>query len=167
MVFCPFVDRRCSAALMISRNSDTPLVTAENDTKCALVEREMRWARVVLPQPGGPQRITEERRSASIAFRSGRPLPTISSWPVRSSKDWGRIRSASGASDRRSRLGSSNKSGAGSFWWLMGILGVQNSIRPIRCRAIAHEAALTLSATDATKQTRHDEDPGKRSNHRL
>src|SRR6185503_6353789 len=142
MVFCPFVDRRCSAALMISRNSDTPLVTAENDTKCALVEREMRWARVVLPQPGGPQRITEERRSASIAFRSGRPLPTISSWPVKSSKEWGRIRSASGALVRRSRLGSSNKSGAGSCSELIGILVVQNLIRPIRCRAIRSDDGL-------------------------
>ena len=35
----------------------------------------MACARVVLPVPGGPQRITDDRRSASTSVRSGCPAP--------------------------------------------------------------------------------------------
>ncbi len=57
----------------------------------------MSWARVVLPVPGGPQRITDDSRSASISARSGWPGPSSWSWPTISSSVAGRSRAASGA----------------------------------------------------------------------
>lgn len=44
---------------MTARTSFTPAVTADNSTKRRPVARETTWARVVLPVPGGPHRITE------------------------------------------------------------------------------------------------------------
>jgi hypothetical protein len=57
----------------------------------------MTWASVVLPVPGGPQKIAEDKRSDSTSTRKGRPRPTSSSWPTMSSSDRGRSRAASGA----------------------------------------------------------------------
>ncbi len=54
-------------------------------------------ARVVFPLPGGPEKITEGKRSASIARRKSFPGPRICSWPTNSSRERGRIRVASGA----------------------------------------------------------------------
>ncbi len=54
------IARRCSAVLMIARSSGMPPVTAENGTNWALVCRATRCASVVLPEPGGPQKMTEE-----------------------------------------------------------------------------------------------------------
>src|SRR3954469_23512667 len=51
---------------------------------------------VVLPVPGGPQRIMEGILPCSIAVRRMLPLPVRCSWPTRSSSVRGRIRSASG-----------------------------------------------------------------------
>ncbi len=56
----------------------------------------MSRARVVLPVPGGPQKIIEWRWSDSIARCSGLPVPTICCWPLNSARERGRIRSASG-----------------------------------------------------------------------
>ncbi len=56
-------------------------------------------ARVVLPVPGGPKKISEDNWSATMARRSKRPAPTIWSCPTNSSRVRGRIRSARGASD--------------------------------------------------------------------
>ena len=53
-----------------------PLVTAENSMKVALVVSAMILARVVLPTPGGPQKIIELASSCSICTRSGLPGPT-------------------------------------------------------------------------------------------
>src|SRR5256885_15387980 len=55
-------------------------------------------ASVVLPDPGGPQKIIDGMRSLSIALRRNRPGPRISSRPTISSRERGRRRSASGAS---------------------------------------------------------------------
>ena len=55
-------------------------------------------ASVVLPVPGGPQRMKDGTRPAAIARVRTRPGPTIWSWPTNSSKLRGRIRSANGAS---------------------------------------------------------------------
>ena len=57
----------------------------------------MTRASVVLPVPGGPQRIIDCSTSRSIASRSGRPGPSTASCPTISSSVRGRIRSASGA----------------------------------------------------------------------
>src|SRR6185312_16192687 len=47
--------------------------------------------------PGGPYKITDGRRSASIARRKSLPGARICSWPTNSSSERGRIRVASGA----------------------------------------------------------------------
>ena len=57
----------------------------------------MMRANVVFPVPGGPEKITEGKRSASMARRSSFPGPRICSWPANSSSERGRIRVASGA----------------------------------------------------------------------
>ena len=69
--------RVVDAALNTSRTSATPLVTAFNLTKVARVVSAMMDAKVVLPQPGGPQKIELVKRSASIARRKSLPGPTI------------------------------------------------------------------------------------------
>src|SRR5579859_758230 len=70
---------------------------------------------VVFPTPGGPQRMREGMLFASTARRRALPGPMALSCPATSSRERGRIRSASGAS-RRGRFGSSGKrlTGAGS-----------------------------------------------------
>ena len=50
-----------------------PASTALNGTKCACVISAMTRASVVLPVPGGPQRMIDCSRSRSIASRSGLP----------------------------------------------------------------------------------------------
>ena len=65
MVRRPCWARRSSARRSASRSSLTPESTALSDSKCALVRWRTTWASVVLPDPGGPQRMIEGRRSAS------------------------------------------------------------------------------------------------------
>ena len=52
-----------------------PLVTAEKSINSALVMPAMIRASVVLPTPGGPQKIIEERLSLSMSLRSTFPSP--------------------------------------------------------------------------------------------
>ncbi len=52
-----------------------PLSTALKATNSECVRRAISRASVVLPQPGGPQRIIEPRSSRSMATRSGLPGP--------------------------------------------------------------------------------------------
>ncbi len=73
-----------------------PLSTALKGTKSALVRRAIRRASVVLPTPGGPQRMMEPISSRSICARSGLPGPTMCSCPAKSSQRSGRMRSARG-----------------------------------------------------------------------
>ncbi len=56
----------------------------------------MTRASVVLPVPGGPQRMIDWSRSRSMASRSGLPGARIASCPTTSSSVRGRMRSASG-----------------------------------------------------------------------
>jgi hypothetical protein len=51
--------RRTSASFRTSRSSFTPVSTALMDSKWARVVRRMTWASVVLPEPGGPHRMSE------------------------------------------------------------------------------------------------------------
>src|SRR5437867_3614919 len=101
---------------MRARSSGMPLVTGEKGTNVALVCRAIILARVVLPEPGGPQRMSDERVSDSIARRSGRPGATISSWPRKSVKSCGLMRSAKGTNESglssfdRKRSGSCSRS---------------------------------------------------------
>ena len=88
---------RACASSIAARRSATPLDTADSCTKAARVARATIRARVVLPTPGGPQKIADGMASRSIARRSGRPSPINCSCPANSSSVRGRIRAASGA----------------------------------------------------------------------
>src|SRR5262245_22106511 len=82
---------------MTARISLTPESTAENATNRAPVLSAISDASVVLPVPGGPQRIIEWSSPRSIAVLSTLPGPKRCSWPTTSSSVRGRMRSASGA----------------------------------------------------------------------
>src|ERR1700679_3285554 len=79
--------------------------TAENSMKVAEVMLAMILARVVLPTPGGPQKIrlaasslaSDSRLWLSISRRRGLPGARRWDWPKNSSRVRGRMRSASGA----------------------------------------------------------------------
>ena len=88
----------CSASLITLRISLMPLVTALKLMKFAFVRAAMICASVVLPTPGGPQKIMEDTRSSSISCRSTLPLPSKWRCPANSSSVRGRIRVASGMS---------------------------------------------------------------------
>ena len=88
---------RAWASAIAARRSATPLDTADSCTKTDRVARATIRASVVLPTPGGPQKIADGTASRSIARRSGRPSPISASWPANSASERGRMRAASGA----------------------------------------------------------------------
>src|SRR5690606_35161767 len=77
--------------------SFTPPSTAEIDKNWASKPSAIKRASVVLPTPGGPQKIMECGRPDSKATRRGLPAPSRWDCPTTSSKVRGRKRSASGA----------------------------------------------------------------------
>ncbi len=81
--------RRALASLMISRTRGTPSVTALKTSKALSVWRAKSRAKVVLPQPGGPQSTMLPIAPRSIALRKGFPVPSKCSWPRNSSSDCG------------------------------------------------------------------------------
>ena len=98
MVRLPCMPNRSRASAVALCRSFTPALTALSATKWESVARAMMKARVVLPEPGGPQRIIEKGVSRSMdSFRS-RPWPTSPCWPRKPSSESGRMRAASGAS---------------------------------------------------------------------
>src|SRR5438128_4777321 len=108
--------RASRASAMAARRSFTPEKTADRAVKRAPVFSDNNRPNVVLPVPGGPQRIKEGKAPPpSIKRRSTRPSPTRCSWPTNSSRVRGRIRSASGpgtrelAVDEASFMSSGNK----------------------------------------------------------
>ena len=86
------ISAACPAAAITCLISLIPLMTAENSMKLALVVSAMILASVVLPTPGGPQRImepvlaepnvAESLPSRSICTRSGLPGPNRCSCPL-------------------------------------------------------------------------------------
>ena len=113
MVRVPYCRAR-SASDMTCLISLIPASTAENSMNSALVIFAMILASVVLPVPGGPQKISEPESSRSICTRRGLPGPIRCSWPAYSSSVRGRMRSARGrvASARRSELAEIGSCGA-------------------------------------------------------
>ena len=73
-----------------------PLVTAEKSMNSACVRWAMMRASVVLPTPGGPQKIMEETWSLSIRRRRTLPGPSRCFCPTYSSRVRGRSRAARG-----------------------------------------------------------------------
>src|SRR5947209_4570005 len=91
-----------SASDITCLTSLIPELTAENSMNCARVVFAMMCASVVLPVPGGPQKMIEPGSSLSIWMRNGLPAPRICCCPTNSSSDRGRILSASGLVGPRS-----------------------------------------------------------------
>src|ERR1700689_3871355 len=88
--------RARSASAITCLISLIPASTAENSMNSALVRCAMIFASVVLPVPGGPQKMSEPVSSRSTWVRSGLPEPIRCSCPTYSSSVRGRMRSASG-----------------------------------------------------------------------
>ena len=88
--------RLCAAATTL-RMSATLLSTPLSRSNFACVIAAMICASVVLPVPGGPEKMSDGMRSASIARRSSFPGARMCSCPANSSSVRGRIRLASGA----------------------------------------------------------------------
>src|SRR5213083_2290151 len=94
IVFCVDVRRRLVAAAMTRRISATLLSTPLIRMNFACVISAMTRASVVFPLPGGPEKITDGKRSASIARRNSLPGARMCSWPTSSSSERGRMRVA-------------------------------------------------------------------------
>ena len=88
---------RSRASAMIARTRATPSVTAENATKVASPRLARSRASVVLPLPGGPQRMRLERAPPSSMRLSGLPSARRRACPANSASVRGRIRAARGA----------------------------------------------------------------------
>ena len=97
-VSSPPVRRTRRASSITARTSLTPALSADSAANRRSVACATRWAIVVLPVPGGPQRITEVSGPPVTSRRSGAPGASRWSCPTRSSTPRGRIRTASGAS---------------------------------------------------------------------
>ena len=107
----PCMPRLSRARSITARTSFTPAVTADSSTNARPVPSDSSEARVVLPVPGGPHRITETTGASAAAVsrvRSGEPAPSARSWPTTSSSERGRMRTASGALEREPASPSSN-----------------------------------------------------------
>ncbi len=83
--------------MIIFLKAGTPETAALKGTKWVLVILAIILAKVVFPEPGGPQRIIDWSLSSSIALRKGFPGPIIFSCPKKSSNFSGLILSARGA----------------------------------------------------------------------
>ena len=92
---CPFW-RRILAASNTLRSSGTPVKIAEICTKCRSVSLASSRAMVVLPTPGGPQKISDDKEPEASITPRGASGPSTWAWPITSPSDCGRSRSASG-----------------------------------------------------------------------
>ena len=101
MVLRSYSSRWRLASSMAWRMSATPASTAFSEMKRLFVPLAMTRARVVLPVPGGPEKISDESWSFWMARRSRRPGPTMCSWPTNSSRLRGRMRAARGSAPPR------------------------------------------------------------------
>src|SRR4051794_2070198 len=97
-VWAPPLRRLRRAVSITARTSLTPALSADIATNRRSVAPATRCAMVVLPEPGGPHRITDSGAWPETSCRSGAPGASRWSWPTSSSTVRGRIRTASGAS---------------------------------------------------------------------
>ncbi len=88
--------RRMRAASKTFFKSATPEKIAEICSKASPASPESSRATVVLPVPGGPQKIIEPSEPDAIMRASTPSSPVKCSWPVTSASVFGRSRSASG-----------------------------------------------------------------------
>lgn len=92
---CP-ASRFALAASKTLRKSATPEKIADICSNCRPTRSAMSRAMVVLPVPGGPQRIIDANRPSATMRPMGPSGPTMWSCPITSSSVEGRNRSASG-----------------------------------------------------------------------
>src|SRR5262245_34427476 len=149
--------RSRSASPITSRISLTPDRTAEKATKRAPVTRAITDASVVLPEPGGPQRIIECSSPVSMAVRRTRPGPRRCSCPTISSIERGRTRSASGAPAREVDAAGS---GSGKSSTLAAPTGAGREPGRQECQVRemddrCHAPAIELGLTGAIRNERH------------
>src|SRR5690606_7254063 len=116
-----------------------PQVTADNLIIAASAWLAITSARVVLPVPGGPHKISENTRPASMAFFSALPSPIKCCWPAYSARLRGRIRAANGRK-------SSAKSNGNEFTLLIAAVDRQYRCRPAVQSETAHRPAQYLTA---------------------
>ena len=83
------------------RTSLTPALTADSCSKAASVSSATSRASVVLPVPGGPQRIIDTGRPRRTISPKAAPGSRRCGWPTTSSRDRGRIRAGNGSAARR------------------------------------------------------------------
>ena len=103
---------RVRASSMVRLTSATPPpAAADMQTNVQPADAARTRPTLVLPQPGGPQRMSDGRWPLSTAARSTVPGPSASAWPTTSSSVRGRRRSASGAT--LTRVARCGVSGAG------------------------------------------------------
>src|SRR6516165_9879207 len=107
------------AVSITARTSLTPADRADRASNLRPVVCEISAARVVLPLPGGPYRMTDATPAPSTRRRSGDPGASKWPCPTTSSSDAGRIRTASGAPADTPR----------SWWVACGAPGTSN--RPL------------------------------------
>ena len=107
---CP-VSRRARAASNAFFRSATPENTAESCSKCSAVASASSRATVVLPVPGGPQKISEPSERVSSMRVSAPSGPSRWSCPTTSASFVGRSLSASGRGASASRPAASNRLG--------------------------------------------------------
>ena len=93
---CRPLARLSRAASNTRFRSATPENTAEICSKARFVSPASKRATVVLPVPGGPQKIIEPSEPERIIRVSAPSSPVRCSWPTTSSRCVGRSRSASG-----------------------------------------------------------------------
>ena len=96
IVEAPVLPSRFAAADSTRRMSATLDSTPLNRSNLLRVWRAMICASDVLPVPGGPKKISDWMRSASMARRNSCPGARICVWPANSSSERGRMRAASG-----------------------------------------------------------------------
>src|SRR6516165_4453407 len=104
------------AVSITARTSLTPADRADRASNRRPVVCEISAARVVLPLPGGPYRMTDATPAPSTRRRSGDPGANKWPCPTTSSSDAGRIRTASGAPADTPR----------SWWVAVGAPGTSN-----------------------------------------
>ena len=96
IVLVPLVLSSCPAIFIMSFICLIPVLTAEKEINLLFVLFAIILARVVFPEPGGPQKMIEWRRSLSIILWRTFPSPTRCFCPTNPSRPAGLILSARG-----------------------------------------------------------------------
>ena len=151
----PVAARRAFASSRTRRTRGIPSVTAEKGMNAASIRLASSPARVVLPVPGGPQKMRLGTRPLSMSWRRGRLSPTSFGCPTNSASVRGRMRAASGESARpasRDRAapgppasagaacGSASRGSASGNRLGSSVIGVRHRRRAARSRRRARQA---------------------------